>query len=126
MKIKGFVLYWLPVVLYASVIFYLSSLSQPLPAGVSGYKYMDLILHALEYFVLSALLLRAFLYSSFKRPYVYAIVLSALYGILDEVHQLFVIERVFSGYDMIADAVGACFILLFLLHEKKTLQIQSH
>ncbi|MBU2637758.1 MAG: VanZ family protein [Nanoarchaeota archaeon] len=119
MKLKGVLFYWLPAVLYALVIFYLSSLSQPLPAGGLEFERNDLLLHLLEYFVLSALLLRALMYSSFKRPYVYAIVLSALYGVLDEVHQLFVIERVFSGYDMIADAVGACFILLFLLVEKK-------
>lgn len=119
MKLKGFVIYWLPVILYAGVIFYLSSFEQPLPEGGLEFDKKDLVLHLLEYFVLSLLLLRAFLYSAVKRPYVYSIVLSVLYGVSDEVHQLFVIGRVFSGYDMVANGLGACLILLFLLYEKK-------
>ncbi|MDI6738335.1 MAG: VanZ family protein [Nanoarchaeota archaeon] len=119
MKIKPFIFYWLPVIMYAGIIFYLSSLAQPLPAGGLEFDKKDLLLHAMEYFVLSALFLRAFLYSCVKRPYLYSVVLSVLYGISDEVHQLFVIGRVFSGYDMLANGVGSCLILLFLLHEKK-------
>lgn len=119
MRIKNFLYYWLPALLYAGLIFYLSSLPQPLPEGGLEFQRKDLVLHALEYFVLSALLLRAFLYSSVKRQYLYAILFSALYGISDEVHQLFVAGRVFSVYDIIADAVGACLVLLFLLFEKK-------
>ncbi|MFH1064898.1 MAG: VanZ family protein [Nanoarchaeota archaeon] len=119
MKLKGFLYYWLPVMIYAGVIFYLSSLSQPLPEGGLEFARKDLVLHALEYFILAALLLRALLFSGIRRPYLYSIVLSALYGVSDEVHQLFVSGRVFSNWDMMADAFGACLVLLFLLHKKK-------
>lgn len=118
MKFKAFLYYWLPVLLYASVIFYLSSLSQIPSSGIT-ISNIDKLQHAIEYFVLSALLLRAFLYTAVRRPYVYSIVLSALYGVSDEIHQLFVAGRVFSGYDMIADALGACLVLFFLLYKKK-------
>ncbi len=119
MKVKGFLYYWLPVVLYAGLIFYLSSLEQPMPAGGLEFERKDLVLHALEYFVLSALLLRGLLYSAVKRPYLFAIALSVLYGVSDEAHQLFVAGRVFSVGDIIADALGAFVILLFLLYENK-------
>lgn len=117
--LKGFLYYWLPVILYMAVIFYFSSLEQPIPVGGLEFEKKDLLLHALEYFVLSALLLRAFLYSAVKSPYVYSILFSILYGISDEIHQLFVAGRVFSVQDIMADAVGAFLMLLFFLYEKK-------
>jgi len=120
MKIKSFIYYWLPVIIYAGLIFYFSSLSQPLPSGIPSFNYMDLLLHASEYFVLSALLLRAFLYSAAKRPYMVSIIVSALYGISDEIHQLFVPGRVFAASDMLANAFGASLVLLYFLIRKHT------
>lgn len=119
MNLKNFLYYWLPVAIYAGIIFHFSSLSNPLPPGIPSFNYMDLLLHSIEYLILSVLLLRALRHSSVKRPYVYSIVLSALYGVSDEIHQLFVIGRVFSGYDLIADALGASLVLFFLLYKKK-------
>lgn len=120
MKVKNFLYYWLPVIAYAGVIFYLSSLSQPIPPGGLEFQRKDLLLHALEYFVLSALLLRAFLKQGIRKAFLYSILIASAYGITDEVHQLFVSGRVFSWYDMIANAFGASLILLFLFYKKKS------
>ncbi|MDD4878765.1 MAG: VanZ family protein [Candidatus Nanoarchaeia archaeon] len=117
MKLKSFIYYWLPVIIYAGVIFYFSSLAQPIPEGGLEFQRKDLLLHAMEYLVLSALLLRAFLNSSVKKAFVYSILIASAYGITDEIHQLFVPGRVFSVYDILANAFGACLILLFLFHK---------
>jgi VanZ family protein len=91
---------WLPVVLWAGVIFAFSSVPD-LGTGLGGW---DLVLrkiaHAAEYAILGALLARAL-----GRPGV-AFALGALYAASDEVHQLFVPGRTGSPVDVAIDALG--------------------
>jgi VanZ family protein len=105
--------YWVPVALYAGVIFFLSDQSHPeehLPSfllkGVS-----DKVLHAVEYAVLGALCYRAFRWGLngqvAARALIIAIVAASLYGVTDEVHQLFVPFRESSWLDWLADTIGA-------------------
>ena len=115
MKARGFLYYWFPVIAYAGIIFYFSSLSNPLPQGLPSVNYMDLILHLTEYLILSILLLRALLHYAAKQPFLWAILLASAYGITDEIHQLFVPGRFFAVSDMAADAFGASLILLYFL-----------
>lgn len=119
MKLKSVLFYWLPVILYAGIIFYFSSLSNPLPSGMPSFNYMDLLMHAGEYFILSLLLLRALRHSLVKRPFLLSIAIASLYGITDEIHQLFVPGRMFAVSDMIANAVGASVILVLYILKKK-------
>lgn len=119
MKLKGFLYYWLPVIVYSGLIFYFSSLSNPLPQGLPTFNYMDLILHSAEYLILSVLLLRALLHYNTSHPYALSIIIAAVYGITDEIHQLFVQGRFFAVSDIIADALGACPILILLLVKKR-------
>lgn len=100
---------WILVVLYAALIFYLSS--GPITVDLPG---SDKLYHIVEYGMLSFLLYNA-LSSSFKkeRPWkiaLLAIILTLLYGVSDEFHQLFVPSRSADPYDVVADASGAIIV----------------
>ena len=105
--------YWLPAVLYAGAIFYLSSEPHPeehLPSFLLK-DVSDKILHAVEYAVLGGLCYRAFRWgvSGQVASYalLFAIVTASLYGMTDEVHQFFVPFRESSWLDWLADTAGA-------------------
>lgn len=105
--------YWLPVVLYAGVIFYMSSLSHPeeqLPSLLFK-EVSDKVLHAVEYAVLGGLCYRAFRWGVngqvASHALLFAIVTASLYGMTDETHQLFVPFRESSWQDWLADTAGA-------------------
>jgi VanZ family protein len=91
---------WLPVVLWAGVIFTISSV----PSLDSGLGVWDTVLrktaHAGEYAILGALLYRA------VRREPAAIVLGSLYAVTDEVHQSFVSGRHGSPLDWLIDTAG--------------------
>jgi len=74
-----------------------------------------LILHMIEYAILSILLFRAFINSktpTFRENAIHlAIIVTILYGVTDEIHQHFVPGRVFSHLDVIANGVGSAVIL---------------
>jgi VanZ family protein len=91
---------WLPIVLWAAVIFAFSSI----PSLSSGLGTWDLILrkiaHLSEYAILGALLVRAI-----QRPAA-AILVGGLYAVSDEIHQHFVRGRHAAWYDVLIDTVG--------------------
>jgi VanZ family protein len=92
---------WLPVLVWAGVIFALSSI----PSLSSGLGTWDTVLrkcaHMTEYAILAVLLLRA------TSSYTWAFGLAVAYAASDEVHQLFVRGRHGSPVDLAVDAVGA-------------------
>ena len=99
---------WLPVVVWAALIFALSSV----PDLGTGLGDWDLVLcklaHAAEYAVLGALLVRAV-----AQPRL-AFVLGTLYASSDELHQAFVPGRMGSPTDVAIDALGvACGVVLW-------------
>ena len=91
---------WLPVVIWAALIFTISSV----PSLDSGFGVWDTVLrkiaHVGEYAVLGALLYRA------VRREPAAILLGSLYAITDEVHQSFVTGRHGSPVDWLIDTAG--------------------
>lgn len=103
--------YWGPVLLYAGLIFFGSSLSSP-PDAISSMlqKFSDKVLHFCEYMVLGGLLYRACRHASgewLSRHALLAAALGAsLYGLSDETHQLFVPFREADLLDLVADTVG--------------------
>lgn len=104
--------YWGPVCGYAGLIYYLSSQSHPeetLPSFVGLFS--DKVLHIAEYAVLGGLSYRAFRWGTNEswRPWagLLAVLLTALYGLSDEVHQSFVPFRESSALDWLADSLGA-------------------
>ena len=105
--------YWLPAVLYAGMIFYMSSQSHPeeqLPSFVLK-DVSDKVLHAVEYAGLAVLCYRAFRWAAgpsvARQALVLAIITASIYGVTDEVHQFFVPFRESSWLDWLADTTGA-------------------
>jgi VanZ family protein len=98
--------HWLPVVLWAGVIFALSSI----PSLGTGLGTWDLVLrkcaHTTEYAVLAFLLLRAI---GREAP---ALMLGVLYAASDELHQAFVRGRHASPVDVAIDTAGLLIGLL--------------
>ena len=94
-------MYWAPVVLWAAVIFVLSSI----PDLGTGLGTWDTVLrklaHTAEYAILGGLILRA------VRSAPAAILLASAYAVTDEVHQTFVTGRHGSPLDWLVDTAGA-------------------
>ncbi|MCP9452059.1 MAG: VanZ family protein [Nitrospira sp.] len=108
----GWLRYWGPVCVYAGLIFYLSSLPNPqdkLPSFIGLLS--DKVLHAVEYAILGGLFYRAFRWGTNDavKPWagLLAVLATSLYGLSDEIHQAFVPNRESSGWDWLADSVGA-------------------
>ncbi len=113
---------WLPVILWCSVIFYLSSIPD-LSSGLD--KLPDMVLrktaHLVEYAVLTFLLWRAFV-GSFKLDLVWvyrlSVGISILYAISDEIHQAFVPSRGMRALDVLIDSIGAVIALWIIMKRK--------
>jgi VanZ family protein len=104
----GSAAWWIASGAYALVIFALSS--QPDPLGVQRLPpFADKIIHALVFGGLSFVLHMAWRRSFPGRPWFWpVIVITALYGLSDEIHQSFVPGRFMDAWDLMADTVGAC------------------
>ena len=115
-----FTLYWLPVLLYVTMMLALSS--RPYLTPPFEFKFGDKVLHVLEYFVLGILFVRA-LRATMRIPLPLVAALAALafdalsgfawlviFGIVvgtgEEYLQSFVPGRVSSPFDLLADTVG--------------------
>ena len=104
--------HWLPVVLWAALIFTLSSI----PSLHSGLGTWDLILrkcaHVTEYAILTFLLRRAL-----AAPWAAGV--AFLYACSDEYHQSFVVGREGRPRDVAIDTIG---IIIGLLAARKVLR----
>ena len=104
--------YWVPVIVYAGLIFFLSDQSYPEKyVPIFTFPGGDKLDHALEYSVLGVLCYRAFRYAAGEWASRYALLLAIVaafgYGVSDEVHQYFVPLREADVWDILADTVGA-------------------
>jgi VanZ family protein len=101
---------WLPVALWALVIFGLSSIPGTRLPPVH-LPQADKLAHLLVYAVLGALILRG-VARHHRRPrprprdFLTAIALTTFYGISDEVHQHWTPNRSPDWHDVVADALG--------------------
>ncbi|MBU0549823.1 MAG: VanZ family protein [Candidatus Omnitrophica bacterium] len=106
---KPIFIYWLPVALWAILIFAVSGLpGEDLPYVFSG---QDLFFHVMEYAVLALLLNRALSRTSLKsypqkKKLLLVIMACLIYAISDEFHQKFVPGRVASLADILLDGLG--------------------
>jgi len=100
---------FLPALLYAGVIFYLSSQSNPLPFLPRSVLSHDKVLHLIEYGGFAGLLSLGFsgLDLSWPRTFLFALLVASAYGASDELHQYFVPNRECDVFDWMADTVGA-------------------
>ena len=99
---------WAPALLYAALIFALSSLSRPQDLVPPELLSHDKLIHLAEYTVLGGLLARALRAGGRPpvRAFAVALLLGALYGASDELHQAFVPGRDASPLDWASDAGG--------------------
>jgi len=123
--------YWIPVLIYCSIIVYLSSLSYPshslpsfllkLPLPTFLLNISDKLIHGVEYGILGILLYRAFHQSHRTITSISLAVICALaFGISDEFHQWFVPHRQADIWDVFADTIGATlFVFVWVLITKK-------
>lgn len=95
----------IPTFILALLIFYFSSLSNPYPTSPSKLTSLILspLLHVVEFGALSFLVLFG-LYPKVRATVL--IVLSFLYAVLDEIHQIFVPYRYFDINDLLFDLSG--------------------
>jgi len=111
-----FLKFWLPVYLYAGLIFIYSAQSSV--AFAPEILYGDKLLHFVEYAILGYLIARAAKNSSSLKMRahfrIFAVSLASLYGLSDEFHQYFVPGREVEILDVLADAAGAVFGQMFL------------
>ncbi len=119
----NFLRYQFPLLIWAALIFWLSSLSR-LPHVETPFIAADKLAHMSIFFIFCWFSRRALYFQAvstfFKRwSLVGAFLLSCLYGYFDEVHQLYVPNRSYDYFDMLADAFGAlCFVVIIVLIER--------
>ncbi|MDO9085169.1 MAG: VanZ family protein [Anaerolineaceae bacterium] len=121
-----FLFSWLPVVLWAAIIFLFSANPDPYKYLPEAWRYLipirevsdsslaewiGQLMHFIEYAVLSLLLSRALYKTSAASTKIPALVIliSMLFALSDEIHQLFVPGRAFQVVDLIIDLLGATF-----------------
>ena len=110
-----------PGVAWALVIFIVSSIPE-LPTTNIGITFSDKLAHLAVFAVLGFLIAWPFcrIYRNYTKAFWISWILSGFYGILDEIHQLFVPGRYVEVLDMLADVIGALIgVGLFLLIDKK-------
>lgn len=109
--IKKFLLYWLPVIVWAGAIFFLSSIPD-LKSGLKEDFLLRKIAHILEFAVLTFLLFRAiFLDRPFATSIIYSLIIALFYAFSDELHQLFVFGREGNIRDVAIDSIGILIVI---------------
>lgn len=113
-----YVLAWAAVLSYMGVIFYLSHQpSLPIPMR---FPFQDKAMHLTAYFILGVLLAHGVYPGSHKKRFALAFAIAALYGISDEIHQMFVPGRDASVFDWFADICGAWLGAFAYLRSKRS------
>lgn len=113
--------YYLPAILWAALIFSLSSLpSNSVPSF--GIAFEDLFAHFAVYSILGYFLALAFMHSGkeVSRKRILAVIaIGVFYGALDEFHQWFVPGRIIALSDFLADSAGILFGLFVFIKMRK-------
>jgi len=107
------------------MIFYLSSISYFPGVIEGGTNILSMIYHISSFFCLAF-----FLFVSVKKTnyiFVLAIVIVIFYGLLDEVHQLFVVGRFCTFIDFLLDTIGILFasMIYFISVKYRQIRIQK-
>ncbi|MEA1937256.1 MAG: VanZ family protein [Patescibacteria group bacterium] len=120
LKIKNFIILWLPVLFWCAVIYYLSSISNLKSDLPNQWDFVfRKIAHITEYAVLTFLFFRASSKNlNFRRAVSYSALFSITYALTDEYHQLFVFGRGGNLGDVLIDSFGV-FLAIVLIYKKK-------
>lgn len=112
-KINFFVIYYLPVIAWATLIYHLSSGTVPATSDIYWQNFaVKKIGHIIFFGFLSLLIYRALIASGFikRKALILAIVLTVFYGATDEFHQSFIQGRESRVRDVLIDGLGAVII----------------
>ncbi len=121
---RKLIFYWLPVFLWAGLIFYLSNVPG-LNSGLAIFwdVFWRKLAHALEFAILNFLVFRALRgYGlGFYQALFWGLFLAIFYAFSDEAHQYFVLEREARLRDVGIDSLGVILAsgFLFLLRKNK-------
>jgi VanZ family protein len=107
--VKRFISLWGPVILFAGLVFVMSSMSSPIE--VDPFPLFDKVAHITEYTLFAMLLFRALQgtwngMSFFWLAFI-TVMITLTYGASDEFHQSFVEARTADMRDLAADGIGA-------------------
>jgi len=111
---------WVPVVVWAGVIFFFSSIPD-LKTNLEYDFLLRKIAHISEYFIFTFVLYRAFRWSFNLSPirlFMYPAAFAFLYAISDEIHQYFVLGRSCSFRDVLIDSIGIIGFYIFIRMKK--------
>ena len=114
---KKFFKFWLPVLIWAGIIFWLSSIPN-LESGLEQDFILRKIVHVLEYAILAFLLIRAISTQDWKKAIIFSAIIAFLYALSDEYHQSFVFGREGSLWDVGVDSIGIILILILWYNKK--------
>ena len=113
--LKKFIYYHLPVILYAGLIVTISSIHQ-LPTSAISFVGADKVAHFFEYALFAFLTFRSFSNIGQQVNLRLALLLSlfflVIFAALDEYYQHLVPGRSADIWDLAADVIGACLVLL--------------
>ena len=101
---------WIVVLCMAIFIFYTSSIS--FKAGQANFDILPFIYHFSIFFLFCLFLMIALVKGKNTTFLVLAILIAILYGVSDELHQLFVPGRSASVYDIVVDTFGIFYATL--------------
>jgi len=106
---KKFIKLWSPPVIYAILIYWLSSLERPFVIDL-GVNNFDKLIHLVEYAIFGFLLIRAIKGSgndlSIKNALIITFIIGTFCGFTDELHQSVVPGRYATMADFIFDSIG--------------------
>ena len=104
-----FTYFVLPIVLFAGMIYYVSSIPSVAVPSL-GIDFEDKLIHIVVYFVFGWLLIRALHFGKqepiSKKILIFSVILGLLYGLSDELHQYFIPGRFSEFWDWLADGIG--------------------
>jgi len=109
-------LVYAPLVVYWLILFVATTLPA---ASMPSFGVVDKVNHLSAYFILAILLFLTLLFQqkiplAKNRVAAYALIICSLYGMLDEVHQIFIPGRSAEFLDFLADACGALLGVLLM------------
>lgn len=110
---------WLPVILWAVLIFHFSSGTIPLASAI---HWQDFAIkktgHVILFGILAVLVYRGLRMEGLdkKRSAIYAVLSATLYGATDEYHQMFTQGRESRIRDVFIDSCGAALIILAIYY----------
>jgi VanZ family protein len=119
-KIKNFIFYWLPSIIWMLIIFYFSSRPR---FGITHKFLFDFVifktLHMIEYGILYFLLFRAFYRTTTLSPskkILFPLLFAIIYAVTDEFHQLFIPTREGRIRDLMIDSGGIIIVYYYIKH----------